>query len=232
MKALTLFIAASSLAAVAMSTTGAHAADATILSLTEFAERQVARDRLTAELAVEASDPDAARVQAQINRRMTDALARAKAAAGVTVATGAYSVFQEQPSDKAPMRWHGRQSIVLEAHDQAALLALVGTLQADGLALASLNAMLSPDATRAVEDRLTDEALHRLHDRADRIADTLGLKVDRIDKLHVGNAAVPGLPIRFMRAAAAAAPAPSPVAEEGEATVAVSVDAEIALVAK
>ena len=210
----------------------ARAQDGTTLALSEHAERNLPRDRLVAELVVEASDADVAHVQAEINRRMAEASARAKAVPAVTVTTGAYSVYEERP-DKAPPRWHGRQELHLEAKDRVALLQLIGTLQGDGLSVSSLNAVLSREAASAVEDELTDEALKRLRERAARIAAALGLQVESIGKLTIGNAAVPSQPIRYrFSATAATAAAPPPVVEAGDATVAVSIEAEIELTPK
>jgi uncharacterized protein len=205
----------------------ARAEEGTILSFNERAEKTLARDRLQADLAVEASDTDAARLQAGINRRMAAALARAKADANIAVSSGGYTVYEDR-SDKAAPRWRGRQGLHLESRDQAALLQLVGLLQADGLVLTGLAATLSREATRAAEDELTDEALHRMKDRAERIAAALGLRIARFRTIHVGNVAAPPLPVRML-AAAAPSNAPPPVLEPGESTIGVTVEAEIEL---
>ncbi len=203
----------------------------TMLHLSEQAERMVARDRLGAVLRVEGSDADAARLQADINRRMAAAVARAKGVPGVTVSTGGYSVYQEHPK-QGPAQWHGSASLTLAAQEAAPLLALVGTLQQNGLALSSLAYELSPEAARAVEDELTAEALARLRQRAERVARSLGLSVLRIGDLRLGNAGgiVPMPRPLFVARMREAAPAPA--AEPGEATVSVSVDADVLLVPK
>ena len=199
----------------------------TVLHLTETAERNVPRDRLRVQLAAEVADADAAKVQAEINRRMNAALARIKAAPEIALETNGYNVYQEHP-DKAPPRWHGSQSIALTAGDFAKLLALVGALQQDGLVITGMAPELSRDARQSVEDALTDEALARLKQRADHIASELGTKVDAYRDLHIGNAATPPPPMR-LQAAASFAQAPPPVAEAGEAVVSVTVQADIAL---
>ena len=202
--------------------------NATVLHLTERSERMVKRDRLTADLRVEASDADPARLQAEINRRMAAALEHAKSVAAVTVATGGYSVYQQQASPQAPARWHGMQSLLLTSRDAAPLLALAGALQQQGLALSSLGYELTPEAARSVEDELTNQALSRLRDRAERIAGTLGMSIERLRDVQVGNAdgtqPIPR-PMQSYKAMAA----PAPVAEAGDATVSVSVNAEVLL---
>jgi uncharacterized protein len=205
-------------------------ADVTVLHLSAQADRMVPRDRLRAVLRVEGADADPARLQAEVNRRMAEAVTRAKSVAGVTLATSGYSVFEEMAKDQPP-RWHGAAGLTLSAQDAAPLLALVGELQQSGLALSALDYELSPEAARKAEDALTAEALTRLRQRAERVAESLGLAVLRIRDLRLGNAAgTPPQPRPFMMAkAAVSSAAPPPVAEPGEATVSLSVDADVDL---
>ncbi len=231
MRPVILALAAALLPALASAQTAAPAAheeNATVLHLTERGERMVARDRLTADLRVEASDGDPARLQAEINRRMSAALEQAKAVAAVTVATGGYSVYQQQSGSQAPVRWHGSQSLLLASRDPMPLLALAGALQQQGLVLSSLGYELTPEAARSVEDELTSEALSRLRQRAERIAGALGMSVRGLRNVQVGNAEGARPQSYAMRAYEKMA-APAPVAEPGTATVSVSVSAEVLL---
>ncbi|HUZ75752.1 MAG TPA: SIMPL domain-containing protein [Stellaceae bacterium] len=207
---------------------GSEASTGTLVTFTENAEQRLVRDRFVADLAVETTNPDPAGLQGEINRRMMAALARAKAVAGVTATTGGYTVYQERPRT-GPARWDGRQGLRLEAKDQAALLPLVGTLQGSGLVLTALDATVSREATRAVEDRLTDEALRRVKERAAKVATALGLRVVRIRSLRIGNVAPPPLPMRAMAMSMAAQAVPPPAFAPGEATVNVTVEAEVEL---
>jgi uncharacterized protein len=203
--------------------------NATVLHLTETAERNVVRDRLRVDLAVEVSDPDAAKVQAEINRRMSAALARVKSVPEVTVETNGYTVYQERPTN-APPRWHGGQSVSLTGKDFTALLALVGTLQQSGLVITGLAPELSREAEQSVEDELTDSALARLQKRAAHIAAGLGTTVDALRDVRIGNAGTPPPAMRAMALAGGMSQsAPPPVAEPGEATVRVMVQADIVL---
>ena len=218
------------LPAVAAETAGTPH-DATMLHLSEQAQRQVPRDRLDAVLRVEGADADAARLQSDINKRLAAAVARAKSVAGVTLTTGGYYVYQDRPKE-GPGQWRGSASLTLESKEAAPLLALIGELQQSGLVLSSLGYQLSPDAARAVEDQLTAEALARLRLRAQRVAESLGLTIVRIGDLHLGNAGgTPPMPRMFAAAAPSSmsAAATLPVAEPGEATVSVSVEADIEL---
>jgi len=199
-----------------------------VLHLTESADRAIRRDRLRVQLRVETAAGNAKQVQADINRRMASALAKVKAVAGVKPETGSYSVYEERQQN-VPSRWRGSQSLSLIDQDFAKLLALVGDLQNDGLAVASLAFELSPEAARAAQDELTNEALNRLRERSERIAMELHLSFQRYRDIKVGN--VGGdrpIPIRAMTMASAAAPAP-PVGEAGDTVVQVSVDADVVL---
>jgi uncharacterized protein len=201
-------------------------ADATLLMLSQRAEKAVPRDRLTAELRTEATGADPAKLQAGINRTMTAALARAKEVPGVAVETTSYTVYQRRTGET--LRWQASQGLRLSSRDFGALLGLAGALQARGLVLADLTPSVAPESVARVEDELTNEALARLKRRADAIAAALGQKVERFRELRVGNATTGGMvrPMAVLRSAAA----PPPVVEAGDATVSLSVDATIALV--
>src|SRR6266446_5103673 len=141
----------------------------TVLHLSESADRSIRRDRLRAQLRVEATGSNAKQVQAEINRRMTSALGKVKAVPGIKPESGGYSVYEERQQN-VPSRWRGSQTLTLLDRDFAELLTLVGTLQNDGLAVSSLVFELSPEAARAVQDELTSEAVKRLGERSERVA--------------------------------------------------------------
>lgn len=200
------------------------------LALRQTAERDVPQDRLTASLRVEAAAATPAAVQADVNRRMEAAIARARTVAGVRAETTGYSTWEERPANQ-PRRWRGQAGVNLVGKDSAAVLALAGALQEQGLAMSGLRFDLTPEAARAIEDALTTEALARVRARADKAADALGLRVTGISEIRVGEAggsAPPPRPV-MMRAMAAGAEAAAPVAEAGLATVRVEVDATFRL---
>jgi predicted secreted protein len=210
--------------------------NATLLHLSEPAQRLVARDQLHTVLRVEAVDADAAKLQADINHRLAAALAKVKSVATLRVETSGYSVYPESgPSVVSKTRtnqWRGSASLSLIGQDAAPLLALVGELQKDGLVLSSLAYELTPAAARTVEGELTDQALARVNERAAKIAATLGLSVERIRDLRVGNALGTQPIPRVFAGQMATASAPAPVAEPSEATVTVTVDADFVLVSR
>jgi len=200
---------------------------ATVLHLSQTAERTLARDLLRVELRVEETGSDPRAVQTAINRRMTAALDRARQAEGVRVETGSYHVGEERPTNRAPT-WRGSQSLILKSKNADSTLKLVGALQSDGLSTASLGYEVSPETVRSAQDDLTAEALAALDRRAASIAEATHLAVLRYRDLRVGNAETEGRPVPRFGGAAMAAGAP-PVAEPGEAVVRVNVEAELLL---
>jgi predicted secreted protein len=199
---------------------------ATVLHLSQTAERTVTRDLLRVELRAEETGADPRSVQAAINRRMAAALDRAKQAQGLRVETGSYGVGQERPQN-APARWRGSQSVTLKGKDSDAALKLAGALQSDGLIMSSLVYEVSPETVRSAQDELTAEALAALDRRAASVAGTMHLSELRYRDLRVGNAETEGRPMP--RFAAMAASAPPPAAEPGEAVIHVTVEADILL---
>ena len=75
---------------------------ATVLHLSQTAERKVVRDFLRIELRVEETGADPVALQSAINGRMVSALDRARQVQGVAVETGTYTVNEER-ADKWPV---------------------------------------------------------------------------------------------------------------------------------
>jgi predicted secreted protein len=198
---------------------------ATVLHLSQTAERTVVRDLLRIELRVEETGADARSVQTAINRRMAAALDRVRQVQGVRLETGTYSVGEERPQS-GPARWRGSQSVILTGKDTDSILKLAGALQSDGLSTASLAYEVSPETVAGTEQDLTAEALAALDHRAVSIAGHMRLAVLRYRDLRVGNADTGGRPMPRFAAMAMAAP----VAEPGAAVVRVTVEADLLLV--
>jgi uncharacterized protein len=208
-------------------------AAATILHLSERAERQVPRDELVLLLRVEATAKTARDAQAEINRRMPAALDEAKKVTGVKVETPAMNVFEVREPNKQPV-WRATEALQLRSKDFTATLALLGKLEEQGLLVSALNFEVSHDALKSIEDALTAEALKRLQVRAEAIAGDMGLAVDHVRSVQIGGAGEPGpRPLLYGGIAAARATAsPPPAAEAGEAAISITVNAEIWLMPK
>jgi predicted secreted protein len=167
----------------------APAAPPTQVHLNETAERRVPRDEFIAQLAAEGVDADARKLQGAINQAMAGALAKAKDTKGITVETTGYFVHPESGGT-----WQGSQSMNLISHDAGALMALVTSLQDQGLVMKQLSARISRESARTVRDELADEAIRHLRLRAEHVAQTLDARVVRYSDLQVGSDAMPAQP--------------------------------------
>jgi predicted secreted protein len=206
----------------------------TLLRLAETATVSVHPDELAAALRAEAVGATAAEAQAKVNAATTGALARAKAVAGVTVATGGYNVYRLGPTanDKdRTERWQGSQGLELKGHDGAVMLKLVGELQQAGLAVGQLGWRLSPEAMRKARAEATRQALANLRGRADDAAAALGLTFDSFKEVRLDSVPpAPGLRLAMAAAPmAAAAPAPPLSAEAEDVPVSATAEADIVL---
>ncbi|WP_370154834.1 SIMPL domain-containing protein [Ferrovibrio sp.] len=212
-------------------------ADATLLSLSESAERDVTPDTMRARVAAEAVSDSAAAAQAGVNAAMTRALAMLRAM-GIEVETGGYRTWQETPPRPAslpagakppPAQWHAQQSVTLTGQDSDRLLAAVGELQKEGLLLQDLGFMVSRAQQRAGQDEMTAEALRRLTARAEQAAGVLGLRFAGWHRVGInGGGLARPMMMQAMKADRMVAGAP-PVAAPGEQTLSITVDGEAIL---
>jgi predicted secreted protein len=225
-------LAAGLAGAASSSAVAADAAPAeTEIHLSEQATRTLTPDRLRAILRVEAKGNNGRDVQAEVNRRMAAALAKAKGREGVTAETGGYSVNRDF-SIKSGAAWVASETLTVSSKDFSAVLTLVGELQGDGMLTSGLQFYLAPGTLKSAESELTAAALAALRARAQEVATDLGMVVDRYKSITIGNAAEGSRPMPMLRFAtqAMAAPAP-PVAEPGDETVSLTVEADILLAA-
>ncbi len=204
----------------------------TVLKLTETATVQAHPDELAAELRAEASSHTAAAAQEAVNKAMARALDEAKGTQDVTAFTGAYSVWQETPAQTragAVGLWHASQSLQLSSGDGPKLLALVGSLQSQGLSVDQLAWRLTLKAETAAREEATRQALLRLRGRAEQAAAVLGLSFGSFKEVSLNRPPEPQ-PLFAPRAAAASAQSfAQPVAEPGPMTVTTTVEAEVQL---
>jgi predicted secreted protein len=199
-----------------------------VVTLTASATASIPNDRMYAWLRAEAENPDPARAAAEVNARMAKALARAKSAAGVEVATSGYSSYQVTDKNQ-PMRWRMAQTLSLESADFATMSAVVSKLQADDLMLLSgMNFAVSPDARRKAEDALTQQAIKAWQTRAQNAARGFGSDGWRTGKVTIQTGDYMR-PQPMLRTMAMAASAPPVAVEAGNTDVTVSVVGEAVL---
>jgi predicted secreted protein len=204
------------------------AAAETLLHLSESARVMVQPDELAASLRVEAVAASAAEAQAQVNTAMAGAVTLARAAAGVSVTTGFYTVWPQaivRPGGRQD--WRASQTLELRGGDGAVLLTLVGALQQRGLAVSQLGWQVAAETERHARAEATRQALGNLRARAEEAAGVLGLHFDSFREVRLDAAARPHpMP---MRAMAASPSAPPPTAEAEPVPVEASVEADVVL---
>jgi len=198
------------------------------VQLDASAETSVETDRLLARLYKEEQAAEQAPAADVVNRAVTRAIERARAAR-VEVRTAGYHT-QPVYRDQRIVGWRVRQELVLESADPQRLASLLGDLQQD-LSVRSLEPVLSPQARRAAEDRLIEGALGAFRDRADLVARSLGRPGWRIVSLDVSTSRHGGPEPRVMMRAAemAATSVAPPSIEGGQLEVTVHVQGSIEL---
>lgn len=230
-------MAAAALPAAAQDRGNDPLAGATLLTLSESAERDVTPDTTRARLTVQASADDAAVAQTAVNAMMTKALAMVRTMA-LDAQTGGYNTWQEAPPRPANLpaggkppapRWQAQQSLTLTGTDTDKLLAAVGELQKEGLLLQELGFTVSRNQQRALQDEMMAEALQRLTARAEKAAAALGLHFDGWHRIGLNGGSLPRPMMEASFARAKPMAAAPPVAAPGEQTLSVNVDGEAIL---
>jgi uncharacterized protein YggE len=89
------------------------------------------------------------------------------------------------PPHARRMGWTAQQTLEVRGKDGERLLALVGKLQDEGLAVSSLDWQLSPEFARQARDAAMVNALQALLVRADKAAQALDLKVVQLQDVRV-----------------------------------------------
>lgn len=195
-----------------------------LVSLSAQAEREVANDLLSAVLAAEAEGADAAKLAAEVNRKMARALEAAQGVRSVRARSGGYQTWPVSEKGRI-VRWRVRQELRLESADFAAATALIGRLQQE-LVVASLAATVSDEAQRRAENALTAEALAAFEERARVVRDAMKVKGYRVQALQIGGGGGAPRPMLAMQSRAEAA---APAIEPGTSRLQVTVSGTIQL---
>ena len=203
----------------------------TLLNLSASERMTLPQDLLTAALRIEARGAEPRKVQDDINKAMTAALALTKTVAAVKTTTGSYQVY-EQRLERNVRLWQGQQSLQLESKDSAALLDLAGRLQGLGFVMSGMNWSLSPERAESVRDELMVKALGKLRAKAALVARTLGKSGYELTDINLQGIPQP-MPMysaaRMEMAVASDSAVAPPVAEAGETEVTVGVSARALL---
>ena len=203
----------------------------TLLNLSASERMTLPQDLLSVALRVESRSADPRKVQDDINKAMTAALALTKPVTAVKTATGSYQVY-EQRLERNVRAWQGQQSLQLESKDSAALLDLAGRLQGLGFVMSGMNWSLSPERAESVRDELMVKALGKLRAKAALVARTLGKSGYELTDINLEGVPQPMPMYRTARmevAMASDGAVAPPVAEAGETEVTVGVSARALL---
>uniref|UniRef100_UPI001F1CB0FF SIMPL domain-containing protein n=1 Tax=Falsiroseomonas oryziterrae TaxID=2911368 RepID=UPI001F1CB0FF len=154
---------------------------------------------------------------------VTAAVARAQAVPGVRVSTGGYWTGRVDDN----RAWQSAQQVTLRGGDGAALLELVGALQAQGLATSALHWQLTRETQRTAREEASRLALDALRRRAQAVAEQLGLQLVGLKEVRIDVPERGPRPFAAPMAASARGPAaaPPPVAMAEDIPVMATVQA-------
>jgi predicted secreted protein len=191
----------------------------TVLRLSETAEVERTPQEVSATLRAEARGADSRTVQAQVNSRMTAALAAARAVQGVQASTGGYWTTRQEKE----RNWLASQSLTLRGTEPGPLLELAGALQGQGLVMDGMGWSLSRTQRLEARQEAGRLAVEALRARAEAVAQQLGLQVAelrelRLDAPDTGTPRFRAAPMMAARAEAAPPPVSAPQPEMVSAT--------------
>jgi predicted secreted protein len=191
------------------------------VELSADASREVANDTVYASLFTELNDPDPAKLAAQVNRVVADALKAAGGVRAVKASTGGNMTYPVYDKQQKIAGWRSRAEVRLESQDFEAAANLIGKLQAS-MQLGSVSFGTSRELRKRTEDELIKDAVAAFRSRADVATSALGSRSYRIQRLALNAGGPPPMPmfrVRAMSADAAPAAAPPPALEGGTSVV-------------
>jgi len=203
-----------------------------VVTLEASATADVPTDTLTVTLFTEEQGPDPAQLAAQVNARIDEALAKAKAQPKVDAHSGNYQTSPIYDRASQITGWRIRADIVLESRDFKAVGALAGMLQ-PAMKLSSMVFSLSRSAREAAESSLLTEALGRFQEKAGAVAKALGFPGYVLGQIAVRSEGPIRPPVAMrgvaMAAMADGAPQPAVPVEGGKNAVTVFVSGTVVL---
>lgn len=186
------------------------------------ARREVGNDLMQATLFAESVGNNPGELAAIVNKRLTSAVARAKAVQGVKVESGNYHSWANYQKGKQD-GWRTRAELRLESRDFASLAELIGMLQAGDMQLGGMQFLISPALRSQVEAELTKEALAAFQSRADLVRQSLSAQTSKIVTLHLdAQTPQPPRPMFRARAMVAMEEAAPPAAEAGSSEIVIT----------
>ncbi|TSE31846.1 hypothetical protein Tther_00357 [Tepidimonas thermarum] len=218
----------------AQGTADVHAAHAVVhhvVHLSAQAEQRLPQDWITVTVVARHQAPDAAAVQAHLQRTLEQALARARPQerpGRLEVASGDFQVQPRYGRDGQWSGWQGSAELRLQGRDLAGVAALAAELP--GMAVTGVQMSLSREAARQAEAALRQQAIEAFRQQAADVARAFGFAAWELREVRI-DAAVPGpQPRPLLRAMAASAETASPLpVDPGQAVVQVTVAGSVRL---
>ena len=175
-----------------------------LISLASEAREEVPNDWMRAVLALEVRDRDPARLAQALNRRVAQALAKARAFTEVRLQSQGYQTLAETDDKGKFVTWRGQAQIAAESADFDRLGKLIGELQAEGLVVQGIDFTVSPKRRQEVEDALTQSAIGAFRQRARLAQQALNAPGFRVVDLQIdgGPEGAPYRPVMRMMSAA------------------------------
>lgn len=187
--------------------------------------QEVGNDLMQVWLSAQAEGTDPTRLARTINETMDWALALGAGREGMRIKTGNYQTQALRDKDKL-RGWQVSQDLHIEGADIPAISALVGELQ-ERLQVKSMGFSVSPEARRAAEEQLIEEALKAFQERSQAVQRIMGAKGYRLVSASIQTGGhFPGPMLRAQVAMAEFAP---PAVQAGESEVQVTVAGSIEL---
>lgn len=197
----------------------------TEIHLTQRVERTMSPDSMHVDLKAEVEGSDPSKAIAEVDRRMTAALERAKGAGAVSAMLGTHLVEPEHQTD-SPVRWRATQLLALRGKDYHTILTLTAQLENLGLTVTAMRFVLAPETVKQVQGKMTKEALKALKGRAQEVAANLDMRVERFRSFSIGDLVERQDPVPPMRESQ-----PAPPSKTGP-TVWLTVGADVVLTGK
>lgn len=197
-----------------------------VLSLSADATSEVPTDIVRVTLSAEQEGAEPAAISAALSAKAQQVLAKAKRVSGIEAESGGFTIFPNTDRDGRISTWRGRTEVILQSRDFGAASRLAGQL-ANQMQVQNIGFSLSPEARKAAERRLTDQAVAAFREKAQAATRLFGYGSYTVRSVQVCEAGtVTPMPRMFAAKAMMAEAAPVPM-EGGKAQVSVTVNGSV-----
>lgn len=205
-----------------------------VLTLDATVATDVIPDLAVITLAAEANGIDAAPITREVQQAINAALAQAKATAGVTAQTGAFTTHQRFGNAGVRDGWTVRAELILKAKDFAVLGTLAGRLAQQKLMIVGSGFELSRELRDREEQALIERGIAAFRNKALTASRAFGFGNFTLREVNLGSINGDARPIQpkafSLRAAAVSAADAEPMAiEGGKVTLTLTVNGSIVM---